>query len=150
MENFDSDFKSNDPMVISDEIKTYLLEISKWAKFLAILGFIGLGIMVLMGLFVLGIGTKVPGFSGMMEGSALYTFILAILVILYFFPLRYLYKAAGDLKRSALSPDQDLLTSGFKNLKSHYKFIGIMAIVLVSIYLLIFLGGMIGLSMVGG
>ena len=37
---------------VEDEIKGYLSEISKWSYFLSIMGFIGVGLMVLAGIFV--------------------------------------------------------------------------------------------------
>lgn len=42
-------------IVINQEIKDFLLETSKWGKFLAITGYVGVGLLMLMGLgFTIG------------------------------------------------------------------------------------------------
>lgn len=151
METSTNNFNSNDQMmVISEEIRGHLLVLAKWATFLAVLGFIGLGIMVILALFTLLLGSTFANFTTLKGGTVIYAAIFIILAVLYYFPLSYLYRAAKELKASVYSVSQDLLTSGFKNLKLHFRFIGILAIVMLSIYALIFIAGMIGMSVLAG
>ena len=131
MENLESNLQSNESIYINDEIKIYLSETAKWAKFLSILGFIGLGLLVLIPL-IISITFNEPTFS-------LIAIIYIIIAIVYIIPINYLYIFSTNIKRGINSNNQELITSGLKNLKSHYKFIGILTIVIVSIYILIFL-----------
>ena len=46
-----SENQENSGISLNEEIKEYLMETAKWAKFLSILGFIGIGLMFLGVLF---------------------------------------------------------------------------------------------------
>ena len=63
---------------------------------------------------------------------------------LYFFPIYYLYKYATDTKAAIDLNDSDLLEKGLEKLKSHHKFLGIMMLVILSIYVFIFFIAFIG------
>ena len=137
MENSEINLQSNDSIVINDEIRGYLLETARWARFLAILGFIGLGLMVIVIIVMVLAGAS---FNRVANGSGLIITVFYILfAVLYYFPISYLYQFSDGIKKGVNSNDQELFTSGLKNLKSLYKFQGILTIVVISIYLLIFL-----------
>jgi hypothetical protein len=146
MDTLDQNILNKDAGELNGEIKSYLLETAKWAKFLSILGFIGLGLIVLglLGMMAAGgaalsqlenSGLGSLGGAGMGMISLLYIALLA----LYFFPIYYLYKAADGLQKGIRSGNNDDLTNGFRYFKSHYKFIGIFTIIVISIYLIIIL-----------
>jgi hypothetical protein len=123
-------------IVITEEIKDYLLVSAKWSKFVAIVGFIGLGIFTLIGfLMMLGlpilhrINTSVP--------VLLYGFFYIILAVVNFFPMLYLYRFAESIKQGILRNDDYEMTNGFLNLKKMTKFTGIMMIVILGIYALL-------------
>ena len=61
MENSENILQSDNSIIVNKEIKNYLLEISKWTKFLSILGFIGIGIMLLIAMFLLSIYSHTLG-----------------------------------------------------------------------------------------
>jgi hypothetical protein len=137
METIEDSLIPKDSVMMNDEIKDYLLEVAKWAKFLSILGFIGTAILVLISIFFIISGISMGKFVGTGIDSTYLGIIYLVLSILYFFPVNYLYKSSKSLKSGIYSSDQDLFTSGFKNLKSFYKFTGIATIVILSIYALI-------------
>jgi len=64
-------------------------------------------------------------------------FIYIVISVLYYFPLNYLYKFSKHLKQGFNSINQQEVTSGFENLKSLFKFMGIFMIVVLSLYALI-------------
>ncbi len=146
MDTLDQNVLNKEAGELNGEIKAFLLETAKWAKFLSILGFIGLGIMMLVLLITMLAGaTVIDQFeysklrtTGALSGGIGTFFALAILA-LYFFPIYYLYKAADGIQKGIRNGNHEELTSGFSNLKSHYKFIGIFTIIIVSIYILVFL-----------
>src|SRR4249920_580259 len=126
---------------IDQESSSYLGETAKWAKFMAILGFIFCGLIVLVGLFAASFMSAALGkFSGegsVLGGVALYVIYL-LLALVYFFPFLFLFNFASSMQTSLRNNDQQQLTQSFKNLKSCYKFLGILMIVILSCYLLIF------------
>lgn len=128
----------------SEEIKGYLKEIAKWAYFLSILGFVGLGIMVIFGLFFGAIMGSLPSNAYSMGYSTGMGIAYVILALIYFFPILYLYKFAKKMKAALRTKDNNELTSAFSNLKSHYKFIGIFTLIILSIYILIFFVAIVG------
>ncbi|TWO31468.1 hypothetical protein E1J38_013720 [Seonamhaeicola sediminis] len=127
---------------VNQEIKGYLEEISKWSYFLSILGFVGIGFMVFGGIAVAITGAASSGLDGFYgtgytTGMALFYILLALL---YFFPVLYLFKFSKNMKSALrLTNGQDFKVA-FSNLKSHYKFIGIFTIVIISLYILVLIG----------
>ncbi|NEN25298.1 DUF5362 domain-containing protein [Cryomorpha ignava] len=125
-------------LTLSPNAISFLHETRKWVNFMAILGFIGIGLMVIFGLFagtIFGamaseMGTPAAGFSGFF--GIFYIFV----ALLYFFPVMYLYKFGSKLKIALNSHDNGALEGAFENLKSHYKFVGILMIIVMSFYVL--------------
>ena len=132
METIEENLKTNGQMVINDEIKNSLTRISKWTKFLAILGFICIGLIIIAQILVL-IGSYYSNFDG--AGMAL---IYVVIGVVYYFPLNYLIKSANSFKKAVNSDNQEILNSGFTNLSSHFKFMGILTIIVAFLYILIF------------
>lgn len=141
-----SPFEQFDELRIDSASKTFLLEVAKWTTFLAILGYIGIGLMVLAGIVMLISGASMSSYNSSMMpmgGGAFFALFYLIFAAFYFIPINYLYKFASNMKLAIEAKNQANLTKSFEYLKSHYKFIGILTIVVISIYILIFLGVMI-------
>lgn len=130
----------NRELIIDDFSKENLLETTKWMYFLSIIGFISIGLMALAGLVLLVFGQKFR--SGTITGIG-----YIIGAGLYIFPLLYLYKSAVNFKKAIAFKDQLAVTDGFDNLKSHYKFIGIFTIIVLSIYVLMLIVGFLAFFM---
>ncbi len=113
MENFES----------NSFIKEQLKKAASWARFLSICGFILVGFMLL--------GTL----SMIDSGSPLSMRATLLLIILYFIPIRYLYLFSANIKLGLENNKELHFEKSFKNLASHYKFIGILTI----IYLILFI-----------
>jgi hypothetical protein len=134
MENMESTQNDEVLMSVNHEIKDYLLETSKWGKLLAIVGYIGIGLLILLGFGVL-IGFSVMGKiaqTGFPMGILGIVYIL--IAVLYYLPVNYLNKFSNQMKQGLHSNDQQSVTSGFGNLKSLFKFMGIFTIVILSMY----------------
>lgn len=134
MENTEN---SETQIVINDEIKSYLLESSKWSKFIAIVSYVGMGILILIGVLMM---FGVSFLSSLSKDAPMFLagFIYILLAIVYYFPTTYLYRFARLIKRGVLSDDESTITESFFNMNRMFKFIGIMMIVVLSIYALIF------------
>lgn len=63
-------------------------------------------------------------------------FVYIIIAVVYYFPVNYLYKFSSQMRTGIDSNNQELMTLGFENLKSLFKFIGVATIVVISIYVL--------------
>lgn len=140
---------------LNESAKGFLRETAKWAYFLSILGYVGIGFIVLVAIFAgtifATLGTMMPGGMGGL-GSAfgiIMTVMYLLLAALYFFPVYYLNKFASNAKIALRDNDSKSLASSFEYLKSHYKFIGIMSLIVLSLYALILVFVAIG-SMVAG
>ncbi|MFM6936016.1 MAG: DUF5362 family protein [Flavobacteriales bacterium] len=128
----------NNQIIVSEQSKEFLLETAKWARFLSIVSFVALGIMALVGVSV--------SFSAFLfsnetnPSNAAFAPALGILYIalgaVYFFPTIYLFRFSSQLKSAILEVDSETLESGFENLKSLFRFTGILTIVTLSFYAL--------------
>lgn len=126
---------------VTQFMKSQLKETSKWTKFLAILGFIGLAIMILAALLLLIVGSLIP-MSGEIP-SYLLGVIYLIFAGVYFMPVKYLYDFSKQMNRAVTMTDQLSFSGAINSLKSHYKFVGIFTIVVFSLYLLIFISAIV-------
>ena len=124
-----------------------LRESAKWCLFLAIVGFIGIGFIVLAGAFMMFAMSAIPedpAFGSAMSSLGTIKTYMGLMYIviaaLYFFPIYYLYKYATGTKRALESSNSEVLSDALVNLKSHHKFLGIMTIVMLSLYILAIIG----------
>ena len=148
----DNEFSPRTTSLVVDEVaKNFLGETAKWGRFLAILGFVGVGLFVLLAFVMLFMGTAfidVPGTENNSMGILFGGFgavIYLLLAVLYFFPARYLYRFSEKTKQAIATNDTPALTEALGNLKSLYKFFGILAAIFVGFYAL----GLL-LTVVGG
>jgi hypothetical protein len=145
----DQPFPPDQRLVMDMASIGYLGETASWAKFLAIVGFVMCGLFVAFGLFM-GTFTSTMGsrmdmpFGGF---GSIMTLMYIGLAVLYFFPCYYMYVFATRMKRVIATNDQTQLSSSFQNLKSSFKFAGIMMLVFIGIWVLGMLGGLAGALM---
>lgn len=126
---------------VSSTIMGFLKETSTWTYFLSILGFIGIGLMLLFGVFfsvVMGLISGGNPYEGLGMDMSYFGLIYIVLALLYFFPVLYLFNFSRKTKLALKTNNNDDLTTAFSNLKSHYKFMGVFTIVVISIYILAF------------
>jgi hypothetical protein len=137
MENIEISSQAESSFTVSEDIKNYLLETSKWGKFLAIVGYVGMALLVLIALGVM------VGFSFIGSASedtfpmAALGLVYIVLAAVYYFPVSYLYRFSVQMKEGLASDNHQSVTTGFENLKSLFKFMGIFTIVILSIYALL-------------
>lgn len=124
---------------LSNQSKEFLRETAKWAYLLAIVGFVFIGLMIVLGIFM---GTMMSSLEtpASIPGALLSVFYIGISLV-YLFPVLYLYRFASKMKKAFAENNNEDLEEGFKNLKSHYKFIGVATLLLVGIYGILFLVG---------
>ena len=107
----------------------YLSEAARWSRFLAIIGFIYCGLMVIVGLFfgsLMGRMMPAVGDAGMSSiGSGFVSVLIILMSLIMFFPSLYLFNFSSKMRKALNNNDQPILTESLKNLKSFFKFYGI-------------------------
>lgn len=134
METLDNNIgsMSNDIELRTRELLTTA---GKWGRFLAILGFIFCGLILLGAIIVMSIsrGAEV----------ALIALLYIGICVLYFLPTLYLYRFSDAAIATGTNGSSEDLHETILNLKKLLKFVGIMTIVVIGIYLLILLGALL-------
>lgn len=126
---------------IDNESTGFLSEAARWAKFLAIIGFIMCALMLIGGFSAsLIMGSLPEGMEGLEgESYALYSsysrkftmVFYIVLGIISVFPYIYLFRFAARMQEALRSSDQAVLNSSFSNLKSLFKFAGVLTIIML-------------------
>jgi hypothetical protein len=129
---------------IDNQSSGYLSETAKWTRFLSILGFIFCGLILLIaiffGSFISSAFSKYGNAATSGVGS-LFVIIYVVVALIYFFPCLYLFNFSGKMQIALRNNDQAQLNLAFKNLKSCFKFLGILTIVILGFYFLILIFG---------
>jgi len=126
----------------------HLRSAAKWGKFLAIIGFILVGFIVIFSLFF---GTFMGMMGGALNQSALdaapgflITIVYLFIAALYFFPAFFLFVFSQKTLRAIGAADSYTLEEALKNLKRLYLFMGIMTVIVLALYAIMFLIAIIG------
>ena len=144
--------EQNSTLTIERSAMGYLMETARWGKFMAIFGFIGLGLLVVMALFY---GTAMGTIMGPEVESlpASFSIIIAVVYILFaalfLFPVLYLFRFSSQIQSSIRSKNSMEFTEALSNLKSLFKFMGIYAIVILALYGIIIVGALLGAAIMG-
>ncbi|MCZ4222192.1 DUF5362 family protein [Pedobacter rhodius] len=128
-------------LIVTEEMRSYIYEISKWARFLSIIGFI-LSAFLIIGSF--GIGAALTSNPAMLAqlgplagaGAMGITLVYLVLALLYFYPSLLLFRFSNKGKQGILYGDQESLNDAMLNMKSLFKFWGIFTIVIMICYFL--------------
>lgn len=134
MENLANNVQEEHSLTGNAAIRGYLIETAKWGKFLAIVGFVGVGFLVLLAIFMMigfSVFSKLPQTRFPMWPLG---FLYIVLAVVYFYPVNYLYQYAVQIRKGLEYNNMPTIISGFRNLKSLFKFMGILMIVLLSLY----------------
>jgi tellurite resistance protein TehA-like permease len=122
---------STKSLKLTDNSLIFMTEIVKWAKFLAICSFVGLGMMGLAGvaMIILQFERQANGLSTVIMGL-----FYILMAVIYFFPAVYLYRFATASADAIEKLNEDTLEEGLENLKSLFRFTGILMIIMFSLY----------------
>lgn len=128
------DYETTDGLKINGQTKGFLRETAKWAQFLSILGFAIIGLLTIS---IIGIGSTFRSFpessTGFFGPQAIFVYILFIAVL--FFPVFFLFRFSSNMLRALDSNNQSALVDSFSNLKSHYRYLGILTIIVIILYI---------------
>jgi hypothetical protein len=128
----------NRKIEIEHETLKHLNTTRKWAMFLAIIGFIFLGLLVIIGLIA---GTFLTAFNsgekslGIPE-SLMFVPIL-LLAVIYFFPVLFLFRFSKHTSHAVQTLDKMEFHKAIKYLKSCFVYIGVLIIIILSLYIVV-------------
>ena len=125
-------------MIVNSGMKADLLSAAKWAKFLCIIGCIGLALLVIAGILMFAIGSSF-GFAGNPLGAGMGVLYLIIAAI-YVYPIIKGFQFANGTKAACLTDNEAQLARGFSGLRSVLQFFGILTIIVLVIYALVAIG----------
>lgn len=138
-------------IIVDETARAYMLEIGRWGKFLAIAGFIFMGLLLLLSIVMaISFSSLADGFGG--SGGlhpAFSAIILALMIAIYFYPIYALYKYAVQIKAALATENQELFNSAFGYLKGMFKYMGIFMIIIIGCYVLGFIFGGLVAVLVG-
>lgn len=136
MENSTLDLNTtNSELQLDENGVKYLKEGRGWAMFLAILGFIGMGFMVIAALVMFVAGSFVGSQTGMPVG--LFGFLYLVIAGIYIIPILFLFKFSQKASVACNENSGSALNEAIKNLRSHFKSAGIAVISLIGIYFIV-------------
>jgi len=145
----------SEKLSLNDHAIDALRESGKWCMFLAVVGFIFIGLMLIAGaVFTFAMPAIMSAAANNPSGAtmapnpfagfkAYFGIIYIVFAIIYFFPVYYLFNYAKGTKHALESGNEEVLANALVNLKSHHKFLGVMTIIMIIIYILIFVVGII-------
>lgn len=136
-----------DQVVVSERALGYLDATRPWVKFLAILGFIGIAFMFIAALFVMFGSRLIPTQPGGQAFGAFMAFLYILFAALYFMPCLFLYRYSRAIAAIPGS-GQSALEDALKNQKSFWKFMGIVALVILSIEVIAIVIGILAAVMI--
>jgi len=130
---------------IDTSSREHLSEAAKWAKFLAIVGFVMSGLIAVIGIFAGSLFNLMTrryseGYgdtSAITGGLAVFMSILYVgIAVLVFLPYLFLYRFATRMRTALSTNDQQTLNNSFQNLKIMFRYVGIMTIIGLCFYAL--------------
>jgi hypothetical protein len=153
--------QENKKIEIGQESLAYLNTIRKWTMFFAILGFIFLGLMLIIGLlagsFMTALTSKMSGVESMQGvkaaggfASVIVFIVMLVFAVIYFFPLLYLFRFSRHTEKAVTNLDPNEIQLAFKNLKSYCLYMGILIIIVLVIYLIVFIVAGASLAFLSG
>jgi uncharacterized membrane protein (DUF485 family) len=133
-------------ITLTSASKSFLKETAKWARFLSIIGFVLIALMLILAAFsttIFDMAAKMqPGIPENLGLSMAITYV--VLAIIYFFPVYYLLQFSNKMKKALSTKNDETLANAFEMLKSHYKFIGVFTVITLSLYVLLIIVSVMG------
>ncbi len=136
---------------VAQEIISVLLATRPWVRLMSVMMFIGAGVMLLAALAMLIAGGAALGMddgdrvAGMTGGvAAALSVVYGLLGLLYIYPALKLWRYASGINVLARVQDSTSLHAALDEQRAFWKFIGIMILVILSLYLLIIVVALVG------
>ncbi|MFI5196062.1 MAG: hypothetical protein ACHQD8_03145 [Chitinophagales bacterium] len=149
MENFNRDNTDIFSVEVDDYAKITFLEMARWTKFLSILGFICLGLMVIGGVAFGMMISSSPVFASQLGplgsiGAAGIIILYLLIASLMFYPHYAMLKYAIGIKIALSTNNKTKFNEAIAYLKNMFKYSGIMTIIFLCLYGVLMIFGVMG------
>ncbi|MBR5208376.1 MAG: hypothetical protein IKV67_00855 [Paludibacteraceae bacterium] len=129
---------SEKTLLITEKVKNDLLASMKWLKYFAVLGVISMVFMVILGLVFLVVDMPSNGIPSAALG-ALYI----ILAGVYYYPISKTFAQIKNTREALTFDSQMSLEEASSNYYSVLRYLGILSITLLCLYVIVFVGAII-------
>jgi hypothetical protein len=124
-------------MTVTPAGKQALKSMSRWMRFMAVLGFIGCATLLLSGLMMM-LGSSLLSNSNLpfavpTKGKGFSYLVIAVLI---FFPYLFLNRSCNAINNALMSGNNEELEAGLINMKSYWKYMGIFTIIILGLLML--------------
>jgi len=139
----------NPQLVVTEDMRSYIYDMAKWANFLGIVGFV-LSAFMLMAALTIGPTmnanpelSKMMGQFGAMDGTT-FSIVFLIYGLAIFYPSLLMVRYAAKAKHGVLYGEQLSLNEAMRKLKSLFKYFGTLAVIFIAMYLIALVSAVIG------
>jgi hypothetical protein len=127
---------------IDQTATVYLRDAARWAKFLAVAGFVFCALFIVVAILAVtllsslfnSMGVSSPGLAGM--GGGVVAFVYIGIALVNFFPCLYLYNFAARAQQALRNNDQEQLIASLRNMRAFYRFVGVLMIICLGLWVL--------------
>jgi Family of unknown function (DUF5362) len=134
-------YRTDDRAEVSDVAVELLRQTKPWVTFLSVVAFIGSALMLLGGVVMMAAGALAP--SGSAVPAAAMGAIYIPMAFLYIYPGLKLWGFSSAIGRLLASRSNMDLEAALGQQKSFWKFSGIMTVVVIALYAVMFIGLMV-------
>ena len=159
-ENENISFVQKPDLIIGEEAKTFLGISAKWAKIIAIIMFISIALIIIVGIGMFslngitsqlasdkeGIDSEVRtsmDFSYLRYFSSFISFVYIAIGLIMLYPTLKLYQFSERTQTAIRRNDSEILKSALENHKSYFKFTAIMYLVMIGFSIVMTIGTII-------
>lgn len=141
--------QKNPQLIVTEDMRSYIYDMAKWANFLGIVGFV---ISAFLLLAALTVGptinanpemAKMLGQLGAMDGTTI-SIVFLFYSLLIFYPSLLMVRYAIKAKQGVLYGEQENLNEAMSRLKSLFKYFGVLAIVFIGLYVVTLFSAVLG------
>ena len=115
-------------LILNADARIFLKETAKWAFFIAFMFLGAIASFFVFDALPQSSQTQVPFDMGV--ATSIFYLVMALL---YIFPVYYLLQFSTKLKKALNTKNDEVLANAFEMLKSHYKYIGVLFIIIISL-----------------
>ncbi len=128
-------------LIVTEDMRSYIYDMAKWANSLAIVGFVIAAILILASFTVGSAMQADPKLAATMATSNLNPIVITIFCLIWafavFYPSLLLFKYATKAKLGVLYGQQASLDEAFGKLKSLFKYWGVITLIVVALYIML-------------
>lgn len=122
---------------MDEPMRADMMDAARWARFLAIMSLIFIGLLFALGIYLtvtlMNLYQAAPSSDGL-AGFIGFVGFYFLLSVIYFYPSIALFRFGNQMKPALQTADQSRFNLALRQLRNMFKYIGILAIILLSLF----------------